>query len=405
MKTTSKYVNINAIINVIGCVYKAPYLLDREDKYNITEEDFPDVFHRIVFGAIYKLHQLGAETISILNIEDFLKGRPKSEAIFNQNKGAEWLAKAESFAAISSFDYYYNKLKKMTLLRAYDDIGIDVSDIYDPDNILDAKKLQAQEELLDNSSLVELADIVDAKISRIRSEYADGTFGQSFQAGENIYDLIEELKTTPAYGIPLWGGGIMNAVTRGARLGKFFLRSAASGYGKSRLMAADAAYIACGEYYVNDLGWVGSKQKNPTVFISTELTIDEVQTMFLAFLSNVNEGHILDGRYEEGEEERVLYAAEILQKSPLYVEELMDFSLQDVENIITKNTKERNVSYIFMDYIHSSLKILEEISQKTKGMPLREDNVLFMLSNRMKNICNAQGVFIMSATQLNGGKK
>lgn len=28
----------------------------------------------------------------------------------------------------------------MTLLRAYDNYGVDVSDIYDPDNILDIKR-------------------------------------------------------------------------------------------------------------------------------------------------------------------------------------------------------------------------------------------------------------------------
>lgn len=34
-------------------------------------------------------------------------------------------------------------------------------------------------------------------------------------------------------------------------------------------------------------------------------------------------------------------------------------------------------------------------------MKLREDNILFMLSIRLKDICNKYGIFIMSATQLN----
>ena len=33
---------------------------------------------------------------------------------------------------------------------------------------------------------------------------------------------------------------------------------------------------------------------------------------------------------------------------------------------------------------------------------MREDNILFMLSTRLKDICNQYGIFIMSATQLNG---
>ena len=48
------------------------------------------------------------------------------------------------------------------------------------------------------------------------------------------------------------------------------------------------------------------------------------------------------------------------------------------------------------------MKILEEITRRSGGIRLREDNILFMLSTRLKDLCNQLGVFIMSATQLNG---
>lgn len=54
------------------------------------------------------------------------------------------------------------------------------------------------------------------------------------------------------------------------------------------------------------------------------------------------------------------------------------------------------------DYIHTSLKILEEITKRSGGVKLREDNILFMISIRLKDLCNELGIFIMSATQLNG---
>ena len=57
----SKYVDPTAIMQVIGCVYNTPQLLDYTDKYSIVDEDFVEPFHKIVFGAIYKLHELGAE--------------------------------------------------------------------------------------------------------------------------------------------------------------------------------------------------------------------------------------------------------------------------------------------------------------------------------------------------------
>ena len=401
---SSKYVDPTAIMQVIGCCFNNPHLLDLTDKYMITDEDFPDNFHKIVFGSIYKLHELGVEKISLENITDFLSSRPKSEAVFKMQKGEEWILKVADSSTSTSFDYYYNRLKKFTLLRAYDNYGIDVNDIYDPDNILDAKKKQQQEDFLDNSSLEEIADRVDSKITEIKLKYVDENFGESYQAGEGIEDLIEKFKEHPEVGVPLYGP-LINTVTRGARLKKFYLRSAATGIGKSRSMVADACYIACEKMYDSNFGWLNIGMAQPVLFITTEQELEEIQTMMLAFISNVNEEHIINGEYWEGEEDRVKKAAQMLKEAPLYVEELPDFSLQDVENKIKKNIRDHDVKYVFHDYVHTSLKILEEITKKSGGVRLREDNVLFMLSTRLKDICNQYGVFIMSATQLNGDYK
>ena len=401
LRVASKYVDVTAIMQVIGCVYNNPQILEFEDKYTITDEDFPDEFHRTVFGAIYKVYELGAKTITLENLADFLSSRPKSAAIYKKNDGDKWLLKVADVASQLSFDFYYNRLKKMTLLRAYDNYGVDVSDIYDPDNILDIKKKQLQEDLLDNSSLEEIADKVDRKISDIRLKYVDDTTGEAIQAGKGVLQLIQKFKDHPEVGVPLYGR-LVNTVTRGARLKKFYLRSAATGIGKTRSMIADACNIACNKIYDESFGWINNGTSEPTLFITTEQELEEIQTMMLAFLSNVNEEHIINGEYDGDEEERVIKAGEILESSPLYVEELPDFSLKDVENVIKKNIRDHDVKYIFHDYIHTSLKILEEITKRSGGVKLREDNILFMLSNKLKDICNQYGVFIMSATQLNG---
>ena len=397
---SSKYVDIPSIVQVIGSVFKTPQLLDYTDKYIITEDDFPDDFHKIVFGSIYKLHELGAEKITLNSIADYLSARPKSEAIFIKQKGEEWLIKAEENANPSSFDYYYNRLKKMTLLRVFDNYGISVNDIYDPDNIIDLKLRQQQEDKLDNTSLEELAQIVQDKIDIITSTYVDGSYGQAHQAGENVVELIEELEQHPEVGVPLYGG-LINTVTRGARLKKFYLRSAPTGVGKSRSLIADTCYIGCNRIYDDTFGWIRNGTSEPVLYITTELELTEVQTMMLAFLSNVNEEHILNGKYEGDERDRVIEASKLLKDSPIYIEVLPDFSLQDVENKIKKNIRDHDVSYIMFDYIHTSLRILEEISKRSAGVRLREDTILFMLSIRLKDLCNKYGVFILSATQLN----
>jgi len=397
----SKYVDTPSIIQVIGCVCKVPQLLDYSDKYILTEEDFPDQFHQIVFGTIFKLHELGAEKISMNSILDYLAARPKYEAVFIKQKGEEWLTKAVENAQTASFDYYYNRVKKMTLLRAFDNFGFDVSDIYDPDNITDTKKRQLQEDQLDNSTLEALAQRVQDKIDEIKATYVDDSWGEATQAGEGILELLDDLEKNPEVGVPLYGP-LINTVTRGARLKKFYLRSAPTGVGKSRSMIADCCYIGCNRIYDDVFGWIKNGVCEPTLYITTEQELGEIQTMMLAFISNVNEEHILNGKYEGDERERVYEAGNILKNSPIYIEVLPDFSLQDVENKIKKNIRDHDVRYVFFDYIHTSLKILEEITRRSGGVKLREDTILFMLSIRLKDLCNKYGVFIMSATQLNG---
>ena len=343
---SSKYVDVTAIMQIIGCVFNNPSLLDLTEKYNIIEEDFPSDFHKVAYGAIYKLHELGVKDITLENISDFLSARPKSEAIFKQQKGEEWLLKVADNSLPNSFDYYYMRLKKMTLLRAYDNYGVDVSDIYDPDNILDVKKKQLQEDMLDNSTLEQIAAKVEGKIESIRMQYVDDSFGEAAQAGEGIDELIDKFKDHPEVGVPLYGP-LINTVTRGARLKKFYLRSAATGVGKTRSMIADACYIACDRIYDTNFGWLSCGQGEPTLYITTEQELEEVQTMMLAFISAVNEEHILNGEYMAGEEERVREAAKILAAAPLYVEELPDFSLKDVEDKIKKNLRDHDVKYVF----------------------------------------------------------
>ena len=61
----SKYVDVTAIMQVIGCVYNNPQILEFEDKYTITDEDFPDEFPSTVFSDIYKVYEQREKTIKL----------------------------------------------------------------------------------------------------------------------------------------------------------------------------------------------------------------------------------------------------------------------------------------------------------------------------------------------------
>lgn len=166
-------------------------------------------------------------------------------------------------------------------------------------------------------------------------------------------------------------------------------------------MVADTCMFACDEIY-EDGKWQHLGSKQPTLLITTELEPEEVQTMMLAFISNTTEGHILNGTYEGGEEARLEKACEELAKAPLWIEQLADFSLRDIENTIRRYVREKGVKYVGFDYILTSMKILEEITKRSGGIKLREDQILLMMAIKLKDLCNELGIFIVSSTQLNG---
>ena len=153
--------------------------------------------------------------------------------------------------------------------------------------------------------LIEIANLIDQKIEDIKMRFVDDAVEEAQQAGEGVIELIEKKKKNPEAGVPLYGP-LINTVTRGARLKKFYLRSAATGVGKSRSMVADACYIGCNKMYDEIFGWIKTGPAQPTLYIATEQDLSEIQTMMLAFLSNVDESHIVDGKYEGDERERVI---------------------------------------------------------------------------------------------------
>lgn len=397
------YYDTSAAIQVIGCTMLKPDLLNEDGQYFYSSEDFNTDIHRVAFGAIFNLHQMGAEKITPKTIEDYLQLHPESYGIYQQSKGNEWLQNCIENADLSNFDYYYSRLKKMTLLRGYTKAGVDMTWLYDPDNLIDRDKKEKQENYLNQISLNELADIVDNKILNVRDVYVDNATDKALKIGDSVDLVLQTLETTPEVGAPFFDQQL-NYITRGARYGKYYLRSAPTGIGKTRSMLADACYMACNSIYdTYKSQWI-DKNNQPVLFISTELDMEELTTMALAFLTGYNEEDILLNRISYNDE-RLQKAAQVLKQSPLYLEILPDYTIKQVENTIKRNIRVNRTKAVFFDYLNGSLGLFSEVTGKTHGMAMREDIILSLLSTRLKEIANEFNIFIMTATQTNRTSK
>ena len=192
----SKYYDSSAAIQVIGCILNNPKLLEDTGKYTFRKDDFCNDFHKIIFDAIYHVQDRGAEKLNRKIVEDYLKDYPKRYATYKANNGADWLHKVFIEADVLNFDYYYQRLKKMTLFRTYNEKGLSVNWLYDPDNILDPKKKEEQEKYIDEHSLNELAEEIENRVLRVREMVVDNDLDESCQLGDDIDFLIQDLQTT-----------------------------------------------------------------------------------------------------------------------------------------------------------------------------------------------------------------
>lgn len=203
-----------------------------DDKYSFSSDDFPISFHQILFGSMYNLYNLGANKVDVIGIEEYLDQRPAMKAEYNANKGGEYLLTCAELADESSFDYYYNRMKKFTLLRSYQSLGFNTNLLYNPDEVENIKKRQKQEEWFDNTSLEEIANIIEDKIAQPRKKHVDHIIVSTQNLADGLEERIKQFQEAPDYGLPLYGDYI-NTITRGARPGKLYLRSAATNVGKA----------------------------------------------------------------------------------------------------------------------------------------------------------------------------
>lgn len=390
-------------LQVLGCLLQKPELLN-DSRYNLNRDDFDEIFHKMIFASIYNLYLQGTKKIDYIAIDNYLSSYELQYKIFNENNGMDYIIECINNSDIENFDYNYQRVKKFSLLRDLIEEGNDIKSIYD-ETIVEPKEQEKMQAKFDTYSIQDIINIVEKKIVKIKNKHLININNQGQKAGKGLQELKEKCKDTPDVGIPM-ASNIMNTIARGARLKKFYLRSAPTGIGKSRLAAGDVcSYSVPYIWDIKKKKWMYTGISEPALYITTELEIEEVQTMFIAYISGVEEDKILDGKYKGDEEERVDQAIQFIEQSPLWIEYMSDFNIEDIETVIRRYQLDHNVKYVIFDYIHTSLKLMNEIATASRGMKLREDQVLLMFSDRLKSMCNKLNVHIDSSTQTSGEYK
>lgn len=389
-----------AILNTIGCLMLDPTLIDDIDR-PLDRTDFDtEALYELLYVAIFNSYMQGVKDINEFTIDSYLSSYKEQYEIFQANDGLRYLADAREMSSLDNYDYYYHRLRKYSLLRYYEKKGYNTKSIFDP--TVGVEELTKEMEKFDNYTEQDIVGLVETDLVISPTiKYCTNMLTTEIQAADDAMDLVESFMKIPDVGVPLNNDGL-NTVARGARKGCLYMRSLPQGQGKSRCAAGDACKIAVPYVYnkdKKDFAYTGMSE--PTLYITTEMTVDEIQTILIATVSKVNEEHILYGEYKDDEFERVKRAVEYIQSSPLYIVHIPDFSIEDIKNIIKKYNREFKVEYFFFDYISTSLRLMSEVNGKSR-MGLKEHQLLLIFSTELKTIAQQLGVFIFTASQLNG---
>lgn len=397
----SGLVDKRAILQVIGCLLQDSSLIDDMDRPLSREEFNTENFYELLFVAIYNLHMQGVANVDEFAIDSYLSNYKEQYKIFQDNNGLEYLSSAREMSDISNYDYNYHRIRKYSLLRYYEKQGLDTRFIYNS-TIADSAKAEAEQTKFDNYTEQDIVEMVEATfVINPNMKYCVNSLSTDIQAADGMLDLVNELMEIPDVGLPLNNEGI-NTVIRGARLGCVYMRSCPPAGGKTRMATGDACKFAIPYYYDKATEqFVYTGMCEPTAIFSTEMPVDEIQTLVISAVSKVNEEHILLGTYEPGEIERVEQAIEYIKASPLYIIHIPDFSIEDIKNLVKKYHREYSVRYFFFDYIHTSLRLMAEVNGKSGG-GLKEHQLLTVFITELKTLCQQLDVFMFTASQLNG---
>ena len=387
----------SSIQQVLGGLIQRPQLLSEVDKYSLTIADFSTRFEKYVFSAILGLYRQGATSIEAIHIANFLEADTVGKKVFEQNNGIEFIEDIVEFSSVENFPYYYNRLKKINLLRDLKKQGFDISAFY-CDDLTDprADEINARFEELSSK---DICDGIKQKLIHLESDYVKTGEVEVENAVMGMRDFVREMGETISVGPPVQGH-IYSKVFDGAMKSALYIRSGSSGLGKTRQAVGDACYLAYPiRYNSMTRQWEQKGSCEKVLFIVTEQTFPQIKRMILAYLSDINDSRFKLGHFTKEEEERLDKAISIMEQfhDNLILVKIPNPTIELVKTLVRENCLTHNIGYVFYDYVFIGPALLGEF----RGFSLRNDEVLLMFATALKDLAVELNVAMFTSTQVN----
>lgn len=393
----SKIVQVDrhTIVQILGGLMNKPDLLNETDKYLLEPSDFSKQLDRFIFSAIYNLYVNGAEKIHAVDVDNYLKDNALAKQLMEKENGKVFLQDCEIESEVENFSYYYNKLKKINLVRELQLSKDKIDQIYCED-VLNDHYIEINNKF-EQMQTVDIINMLKSNIATMENKYVLNNIAEESRPADTIRQKLKEWKQKPEIGCMLQGD-IFNTITRGGRKGKLYIRSAGSGVGKTRSMVGDACHIAYPIRYDPKVGkWVSTGSCEKVLYVMTEQDTEEIDTMILAYLTGYNEDVFTYGTFDENDP-RIQTALDIMERfsDNMNYAKISDPCSSVVKNLFRRRNLQDGIENFFYDYIFSSPAMLDEY----RDLKIREDVALRMFTTTLKNLAVELNAFILTSTQL-----
>ena len=321
---------LSSLLNNTNLLYNSAYPL--------TKDDFkPNLSHKIIYISICQLADRGCSVIDSKELVTYLEGGYEEQlnALKEDLSDGNVIGYIDTLKQLDndkSYEYWYNEVRKRSLLRQYRDSGFDITKFWDDDKSEEKNIVK-----LNNFSIKDIVQYFDTFQTTLRQQFIVEDNVRRIKAGENYEEIKEAFKNTPYFGSCMVGA-YQTTLFRGWVKGQLIVNSAPSGMGKTVRAVGELCNVCALAL------WDDNKQDfvvNPNcqgsgLYINTEMDLElELTPCFLAFISNVPRHKIMDGRYDsKEEEERVDVAIKILRDSNIFLVDDPNFTLRSIEDNI-----------------------------------------------------------------------
>ena len=391
--------NLTVNDRLLGCYLQRPELT-LDSKYPLDKDEWTILFQKILYATIYNLALNGCKSVSIMDIDEFVRPFVSEYNVLEDNNFEDYIATVIELTDVDNFEYYYTEFRKFSCLNAYKEKGFDIKKFYDED-----KSEESQLENLNQYSIEDIVNWFEKQQSDVRKQFFLNDKIEVMTCGDGFDELLDELEEEPMIGAGLCSP-TLNNLYRGWCRGHLILRGSPSSFGKTCMGISDQNNVSVLKIWSDEAqDFVDNPYyQGKGAYIHTEQKMrEEIQPRFMANISGIPYHKILDGDFTKEEKERLSEAGRIAKESELRIINYPNFTSNGVAEMI-RNLSLEGYEYITHDYTWNNFYIGAELKQMS-GMPVREDMALLHFVDTLKLTAEKYDVAVATMIQLNGREK